>query len=54
MSGQRIMSGSTAAIFAGRFIAYLLGEELTTEQRDALQKRYEDVSSISTLPLPMF
>jgi DNA sulfur modification protein DndB len=54
MSGQRIMSGSTAAIFAGRFIAYLLGEELTTEERDALQKRYEDVSSISTLPAPMF
>lgn len=54
MSGPRILAGSTAATFAGRFIAYLLGEKLSSEQLDALQNRYEDLTDISALPSALF
>lgn len=59
MNGQRIVSGRQAANFAGRFIAYYLGEMLDTVELDNLQRVYEShfseaEQSTATLPERLF
>jgi DNA sulfur modification protein DndB len=40
MTGNKIVAGRQAARFAGRFIAYLLGESLTQKELDVLREQY--------------
>ena len=54
MTGDRIMSGRTAAVFAGRVISYLLGEKLTENEADALRVRYSELTGLPSLPTPLF
>ena len=54
MNGERVLSGRTAAIFAGRVISYLLGEKLSDEQEQALKKRYTEIAKGQSLRDPLF
>ena len=54
VTGDRIMSGRTAAVFAGRVISYLLGEKLTENEADALRVRYSELTGLPSLPTPLF
>ena len=40
MNGDRVVAGRTASRFAAQVIAYLIGEELTVGELEALKKRY--------------
>ena len=54
MNGERILSGSTAAIFAGRVISYWLGEKLTESEKEALKQRHMELRGGSPLHPPFF
>ena len=40
MSGDKVVSGRTAALYASRFIAYLAGEKLSPQEKSALLENY--------------
>ena len=54
MNGERILSGRTAALFAGRVISYWLGEKLTESEEDSLKQRHSELSGGSSLHSPFF
>ena len=49
MTGNRVVSGRTATLFASRVIAYWLGEKLSTEQEEQLKTRYSEICGGKTL-----
>ncbi len=42
MNGEKVVAGRQAALFASRFIAYLCGESLHSEQKKALLQNYKN------------
>ena len=54
MDGERILSGRTAALFAGRVISYWLGEKLAESEEDSLKERYSGLTGGSSLHSPFF
>jgi hypothetical protein len=42
MNGDRIASGKTARLFASRYIAYLLGDKLSPDEKQGVLTEYRD------------
>ncbi len=42
MNGEKVITGKSAAKFAARFIAYLLGEKLHLKEKEALEKQFKE------------
>ncbi len=53
MNGDRVVTGKTAARFAARVIAYLLGEPLTADELSTLKELHEKTTG-GELPEPSF
>lgn len=56
MNGDRVVTGKQARAFATRFIAYLLGEKLTTKELTVLGEQYANGPGAAgkKLPKPLF
>jgi DNA sulfur modification protein DndB len=57
MRGDKIVSGRQAMKFAGRFIAYYLGEKLADKERQVLEEQYVSYhapGSTAKLPKPLY
>ncbi len=59
MNGSRVVTGKQATIFAGRFIAYYLGENLNELELKSLKRSYinrfpDDERRPNTLPPSLF
>lgn len=53
MNGNRVLAGRTAAKFAGRVVAYLLGENLSEDELTALSNDFSQNTN-KGLPSPLF
>lgn len=59
MSGDKVVSGRTAALLASRFIAYMAGEKLISQELQALEDNYKALFPLqqratTNLPRPLY